>query len=226
MAEKRKKVRLLVYIVVGICLVPFAYLGRGLYYGAKTIHELLAENKHLKQAITNLTREEQIGYAKVLSQETTNGRLLTTIKFVETARDDKLKKILEKEYTIEGNIIHFDALIVKFGNKMVMDGKTRALYLWRRIYGEKMTPEEGFVIEQPGTEPQRYSDLLETLPIKQRQMFWSNIWDLANDPEKLKEHDIEAIYGNVVYSRLREGLIYVFKVSPTGQVYPEVVPDM
>jgi hypothetical protein len=226
MAEKRKKVRLLVYIVVGICLVPFAYLGRGLYYGAKTIHELLAENKHLKQAITNLTREEQIGYAKVISQETTNGRLLTTIKFVETARDDKLKKILEKEYTIEGNIIHFDALIVKFGNKMVMDGKTRALYLWRRIYGEKMTPEEGFVIEQPGTEPQRYSDLLETLPIKQRQMFWSNIWDLANDPEKLKEHDIEAIYGNVVYSRLRKGLIYVFKVSPTGQVYPEVVPDM
>jgi len=226
MAEKRKKVRLLVYIVVGICLVPFAYLGRGLYYGAKTIHELLAENKHLKQAITNLTREEQIGYAKVISQETTNGRLLTTIKFVETARNDKLKKILEKEYTIEGNIIHFDALIVKFGNKMVMDGKTRALYLWRRVYGEKMAPQNGFAIEHPGTEPQRYSDLLEALPIKQKQMFWSNIWDLANDPEKLKQHDIEAIYGNVVYSRLRKGLIYVFKVSPTGQVYPEVVPDM
>jgi hypothetical protein len=226
MAEKRKKVRLLVYILVGVCLVPLAYLGRGLYYGAKTIHELLAENKHLKQAITNLTSEEQIGYAKVIAQETTNEQLLTTIKFVETARDDKLKTILEKEYTIAGDIIHFDALIVKFGNKIVMDGKTRALYLWRRVYGEKMTPEEGYAIEQPGTEPQRYSDLLKALPIKQRQMFWSNIWDLANDPDKLKEHDIEAIYGNVVYSRLREGLIYVFKVSPTGQLYPEVVPDM
>ncbi len=105
MTEKRKKVRLLVYIIAGICLVVFAYLGRGLYYGAKTIHQLLAENKHLKQAITNLTREEQIGYAKVIAQETTNRRLLTTIKFVETARDDKLKTILEKEYTIAGNII-------------------------------------------------------------------------------------------------------------------------
>ncbi len=226
MAEKRRRARLHVYIVAGICLAVLAYLGRGLYYGAKTIHELLAENKHLKQAITNLTSEEQIGYAKVIAQETTNEQLLTTIKFVETARDDKLKTILEKEYTIAGDIIHFDALIVKFGNKIVMDGKTRALYLWRRVYGEKMAPEEGFAIEQPGTEPQRYSDLLEALPIKQRQMFWSNIWDLANDPDKLKEHDIEAIYGNVVYSRLREGLIYVFKVSPTGQVYPEVVPDM
>jgi hypothetical protein len=226
MEEKNKKSRLKYYIIAGICLVSLAYLGRGFYYGAKTIHELLAENKHLKKAITNLTREEQIGYAKVINQQIINGKLLTTIKFVETARDDKLKKILEKEYTIEGDIIHFDALIVKFGNKMVMDGTTKALYLWRRVYGEKMAPEEGFVIEQPGTEPQRYKDLLKVLPIKQNQMFWSNIWDLANDQKKLKEYDIEAVYGNVVYSKLSKGLIYVFKIDSTGQVTPETVPDM
>jgi len=226
MAEKRRRARLHVYIVVGICLAVLAYLGRGLYHGAVTIHQLLAENKHLKQAITNLTQEEQIGYAKVVAQETIDGRLLTTIKFVETARDDKLKKILEKEYTIEGDIVHFDALIVKFGDKMVMDGKMRALYLWRRIYGEKMTPEEGFTIEEPGVEPQRYNSLLEALPIKHRQMFWTSIWDLANDRKKLMEHDIEAIYGSAIYTKLRKGLIYVFKISPTGQVSPETVPDM
>jgi hypothetical protein len=226
MEEKSKKPGLMAYIVGGICLVLVAYLGRGFYYGAKTIHQLLAENKQLKKAITNLTREEQIGYAKVISQQTIDEKLLTTIKFVETARDDKLKTILEKEYTIEGDIIHFDALIVKFGNKMVMDGTTRALYLWRRVYGEKMTPEKGFVIEQPGTEPERYRDLLNVLPIKQSQMFWSNIWDLANDQKKLKEYDIEAVYGNVIYTRLCKGLIYVFKIDSTGQVTPETVPDM
>lgn len=226
MAEKQKKSRLFVYIMVGLGLVVLAYLGRGFYYGAMTIHELLAENKQLKKAITNLTKEEQIGYAKVISQRVKDGKLFTTIKFVETARGDKLNNVLEKQYSVEGDIIHFDALIVKFGDKMVMDGKSRALYLWRRVYGEKMTPQEGFVIEKPGTEPKRYSDLLKTLPIKQRELFWSNIWELANDPERLKKYDIEAIYGNVVYSRLREGLIYIFKISPTGQVYPEVVPDM
>jgi len=226
MEGKRKKSSLFFLIILGICAVPVAYFGRGYYHGAKTIHQLLTDNKHLKQAITNLTYEDQIGYAKVINQQTIDGQLLTTIKFVETARDDKLKKILEKEYTIEGDIIHFDALIVKFGNKMVMDGKTKALYLWRRVYGEKMAPEEGFTIEQPGTEPQRYNDLLEALPIKQCQMFWSNIWDLANDTKKLNEYDIEAVYGNVVYSRLTEDLIYVFKISPAGQVYPETVPDM
>ncbi|MHC4625010.1 MAG: hypothetical protein ACYS4W_14030, partial [Planctomycetota bacterium] len=108
----------------------------------------------------------------------------------------------------------------------VMDGKTRALYLWRRVYGERTAPEDAFAIEQPGAEPLRYADMLKTLPVEQRQLFWSGIWELANDPEKLKQYDIKAIYGNVVYSRLREGLIYVFKISSTGQVYPEVVPDM
>ncbi len=226
MAEKRRRARPLSYILAGICIIVFAYLGRGFYYGAMTIHQLLAENKHLKRAITNLTHEEQIGYAKVIAQKTEDGQLFTTIRFVETARDDILKTILEKEYTIEGDIIHFDALIVRFGDKMVMDGKTKALYLWRRVYGEKTAPGDGFVVEEPGAEPKRYSDLLQALSIKQRQLFWSNIWDLANDPEKLKAYDIKAIYGNVVYSKLREGLIYIFKISPTGQVYPEVVPDI
>jgi hypothetical protein len=221
-----KSKRLLVLIPVLIFAALVAYLGRGYYHNAMTIHELLTENKQLKQAITNLTQEDQIGYAKVLSQETKDGRLFTTIKFVETAREDKTKKILEKEYTIEGDIIHFDALIVRFGDKMVMDGKTRALYLWRRVYGEKTAPENASAIEEPGTEPVRYSELFNLLPPRQRGMFWSNIWDLANDPEKLKQYDIKGIYGNVVYSRLKAGLIYVFKISSTGQVYPEVVPDM
>ncbi|MFH1716177.1 MAG: hypothetical protein ABIF19_02405 [Planctomycetota bacterium] len=226
MAEGRKKLNVLPLIIIAAAIIGLAYLGREPYRAVATIQQLLTENRQLKQAITNLTAEEQIGYAKVINQEMKEGELFTTIKFVETARNDKLKKILEKEYTIAGDIIHFDALIVKFGNKMVMDGRTRALYMWRRVYGERMTPREGYPIEAPGTEPQRYSDMLELLPPEERQMFWTHIWELANDPEKLREYDIDAIYGNAVYSRLREGLIYIFKISPTGQVYPEIVPDI
>jgi hypothetical protein len=220
---KTAKTFLLVFIV-GLAVV--IYFARGYLLREITIHQLLNENKQLKEAITNLTAEDQIGYAKVIKQETQNNKLVTTLRFVETSRDDKTKKILEKDYTIEGDIVHFDALIVKFDNKMVMDGKERAMYLWRRIYGETIAPQNGFAIESPGAEPARYADLLARLPIKQREMFWSNIWDLANDTEKLKQDGISAIYGNAVYSKLKEGLIYVFKISPTGQLYPEVVPDM
>ena len=218
--------RFLPLIIIGAAIFGIGYLGKEPYKAVATISDLLTENKSLKQAITTLTDEDQIGYAKVINQEYKDGQLLTTIKFVETVRGDKLKKILEKEYTIVGDIIYFDALIVKFGNKMVTDGKIRALYLWRRVYGERMSPAKGFPIEEPGTEPKRYEDLLGSLPIENRQLFWSGIWDLANDPEKLAAHDIEAIYGNAVYTKLRRGLIYVFKIYSTGHVYPEVVPDI
>jgi hypothetical protein len=226
MAERRKKLKILPLIVIAAALAGVAYLGRTPYKAVATIQQLLTENKELKKALTNLKREDQIGYAKVIKQEMRDEELFTTIRFVETARDNKLKKILEKEYTISGDIIHFDALIVKFGSKMVMDGRTKALYLWRRVYGENMTPAEGFPIEEPGAEPQRYKDLLAALPIENRKMFWSEIWDLANDTEKLTQYDIDAIYGNAVYWKLREGLIYVFKINSTGQVYPEIVPDL
>jgi hypothetical protein len=226
MAAGSKKFGILGLIVVVVIFGGMAYLSRGPYKAVVTIHELLTENKELKKAITNLTEEGRIGYAKVIKQETVDGKLMTTVKFVETARDDHTKKILEKEYTVEGDIVHFDALIVKFDNKMVTDGKARALYLWRRVFGEKMAPGEGFIIEESGVEPQRYKDLLAALPIEQRQMFWSNIWDLANDRDKLTEYGIDAIYGNGIYSKLKPGLIYVFKLTSSGGFYPETVPDI
>jgi hypothetical protein len=226
MAYARGKIRLVSYAVVAAFVAVAAYVGPGLYHRAMTIQALLTENRQLKQALTNLTAEDQIGYAKVLSQHRENGRLLTTIRFVETARDDKTRVILQKECIIEGDVIHFDALIVKFDDQMVMDGKSRALYLWRRIYGETTPPQDGCLIEEPGTEPKRYRGLLQALPLAHQQLFWSSIWDLANDPEKLREYGIKAIYGTAVYNQFRPGLIYVFKINPAGELYPEVVPDM
>ena len=209
-----------------LTLVAVIYLAGALFYGAKTIHDLLGENKKLKQAISTLTHEDQIGYAKVVRQETRAGKLYTTVRFVETAREDRLKTVLEKEYEIEGDTVHFDALIVTFSDQAVMDGKERSLYLWRRVYGEEQTPAAGFAIEEQGAAPARYADLLGRLRLSERKIFWTAIWDLANDPEALQRHGIKAIYGNAVYKKLRPGLIYVFKISASGQVYPEAIPDL
>ena len=107
-----------------------------------------------------------------------------------------------------------------------MDGKERALYLWRRVYGEKMTPEDGFPIESEGNEPARYASLFSKLPIKHRDLFWSEIWQLADNPERLAKAGVQAIYGDVKYLKVRPGLIYAFKIDATGALYPETYPIM
>jgi hypothetical protein len=207
-------------------MIMIAGFGGALFYGSKSIHDLFENNKKLKRAIENLTREDQIGYAKVVRQETIDGRLYTTLKFVETARDDKLKKVLEQNYTIEGDVIFFDALIVSFSNDDIMSGEKRALYLWRRVYGENMAPSAGYPIEMESQTPKRYADFLGQLDLPEQDMFWEAIWDLADDPDILKKYGIQAVYGNAVYKKLRPGLIYVFKISGNGRVFPETVPDI
>ncbi|MGE4490639.1 MAG: hypothetical protein AB7E95_13950 [Kiritimatiellales bacterium] len=209
-----------------LALVAVIFISGTLFYGTKTVHDLLGENKKLKAAIATLTQEDQIGCAKVLKQETRDGKLYTTLRFIETARGNPLETVLQKEVEIEGDIIHFDALIVTFSSQAVIDGKERSLYLWRRVYGDTQAPADGFAIEEPGAEPARYAGLLSRLRMKDQKTFWSAIWDLANDPEALQQHGIKAIYGNAVYKKLRPGLIYVFKISPTGQLIPETVPDL
>ncbi|MDQ1327013.1 MAG: hypothetical protein QG641_293 [Candidatus Poribacteria bacterium] len=191
----------------------------------KSDHELITENKELKKAITNLTTETMIGYAKVITQEKRDGRLFTRLRFVETDRNDDYSKVLEKEYEIEGDIIHFDALVIKFSNQMVLDGKEKSLYLWRRIYGEKMNPSDGFSIEVQNEEPKRYSDILEKLSLDERKQFWAQIWELSNDPDRLKKQGIVAVYGNVIYKNLKPHLVYIFRINNAGGLYPEVIPD-
>jgi hypothetical protein len=196
------------------------------YFTNRTIQQLVAENGQLRTAIQNLTEETQIGYAKVVSQEVRDGKFMTRLLFVETDRSDPAKRVLEKEFEIEGDVAHFDALIVKFSGQAVMDGRERAMYLWRRVYGETTKPEEAARIETPGAEPTRYADLCAKLSLQDRKLFWDEIWALSNDPARLQQLGITAIYGNVVYRKLRPGLIYVFKISNTGQLYPETVPAL
>lgn len=192
----------------------------------ETVEKLLVENATLREAIANLTEETQIGYAKVTGQEMREGALFTRILFVETDPEDMTRRVLEKEVEIEGDVVHFDALIVKFTAPMVMDGRERAMYLWRRVYGEKMRPEDGFAIQTPHTEPMRYAAIGKKLSLSERERFWDAIWELADEPKKLESQGIQAIFGNVVYKRLRPGLIYVFKLNATGGIYPEMVPEL
>jgi hypothetical protein len=192
----------------------------------QNIEQLLTENKHLKEAITNLNEETQIGYAKVLSQEKRDGKTYTKLLFVETDRQDPLQRVLEKEYEIEGDVVHFDALVVKFNNRIVMDGTERSMYLWRRVYGEKMRPEDGYPIEEQGRVAQRYADICDRLSLKNTQLFWQEIWALSNNLQALEAFGVKAIYGHVVYHKLEPRLIYVFKISGTGSLYPEIVPDL
>ncbi len=218
--------KVLLIVLVIVVAITAAVCFKLFWSAGRTLFDLLNENRKLRQAVANLTAESQIGYAKVLTQEMRDGRLVTRVRFVETQRDEPRRIVLEKEYDIEGDVVHFDALIVKFAPQYVSDGRSRALYLWRRVYGEKMKPEDGFLIETPGSELRRYSAISSALSTRDRALFWTEIWKLSNDPLRLHDAGISAVYGNDVYQQLKPGLIYLFRIGNNGQFYLETAPQM
>ncbi len=190
------------------------------------IFGLLLENRRMREALARLTEERQIGYAKVLSQRQENGRLVTRLLFVETDRRDENRIVASKELEVPGDIVHFDALMVTFDPQLVADGRARSLYLWRRIYSDSLAPENGVPLTMsPGEEPKRYADILDTLPVRDRKLFWSEIWQLANDRERLRRAGVRAVYGNAVYWRMQPGRRYLLKLDNGGRITPEAVLD-
>lgn len=205
-------------------LVTAGILGMTFYHSTASIHELLTENHELNKAVRNLTQEDNIGYATLQSQSKNElGELQSVVRFVQTAAGDPKTVVSEQLFTITGDIVHFDALIVKFTNEYVKDGSERALYLWRRIYGETTTPADGEAIEMAGSAPERYYSITESLKLNNRDIFWEAIWDLANDTTRLSDYGVQAVFGNAVYTRVEPGKVYLFKISATGQIYPETV---
>ncbi|MDG1242439.1 MAG: hypothetical protein P8P52_07750 [Opitutae bacterium] len=221
---KRIKGRLIGTLVMLAALITAGILGMSFYHATASIHELLTENHQLNKAVRNLTDEEQIGYA-ILESQTRNelGQLESVVRFVQTAANAPKTLVSEQRFTVGGDIIHFDALIVKFTNEYVKDGTERALHLWRRIYGETTTPTNGEAIEIAGTAPERYYTITESLHLRDRDIFWNAIWKLANDPTHLSQYGIQAVFGNAIYTRMQIGKVYLFKISATGQIYPEIV---
>lgn len=210
-------------LVIAVALTA-GILGVAFYYSNASIHQLLTENAQLSKAIHNLTNETQIGYVVLESQtrDAVSGKAVNQVRFVQTAPDNPQKIVSEQRFTINSDVIFFDALIVKFTDEYVKDGKERALYLWRRIYGEETPPIDGQMIEIPGSSPKRYDSITRSLQFKGKDIFWDAVWNLANDPEQLSDYGLTAVFGNAIYIRPTLDKAYLFKISPTGQIYPKI----
>lgn len=216
--------KILGYAIALTALITASILGISMYLSSSTIHELLTENHELNKAIRNLTDEQQIGYATLQSStRNAHGEIESVVRFVQTAPGHPKQIVSEQLFTVPGEIVHFDALLIKFNDEYVKDGKGRALYLWRRVYGEFDAPADGTTIEVPGSAPERYYDITKTLKINDRDVFWEAVWELANDPQQLSSYGITAVYGEAIYFKLAPDKLYHFKISPQGQIYAEVV---
>ena len=184
-----------------------------------TILKLEQEKQRLETYLKILKRIDRRARVEVLRQaKDQQGNLQTTIRFTEV--DDAGKPVnASREFTLPGQEVYFDALVIKFDDHFVEQGdpiKGAALMVFRRIFSSTMRAEDGFVIDKEGQVPEVYAERQATSEFEKD--LWKRFWDLANDEKLARERGVRAIHGDAPYMRLEPDRVYEICLRSTGEV--------
>lgn len=185
----------------------------------KDIAEKQKQIEQLRTALRLLKVQHRLAHLEVISQAISpqTGQLETRIRFVEV--DDSGKPIDKpKEFTIEGDVVHVAALVIKFGDEYVEAGENlrgASICLFHRLYGDKQPPEKGFPLDPVGSRPAVYQTG-QQMSDWEREL-WKNFWEYSNNPAKARQIGIRAAHGDAVYQQLRPGKRYKVLLRSTGE---------
>jgi hypothetical protein len=198
------------------------------------LHQDLAakerEIERLATAVRLLTVDHRVALVRVLKQEMQTpgdpATLMTTFSFVEA--DDAGRPLEEPQtFTVRGDIVYFDAWVVKFKDVHVEQGdplRGTSICLFRRVFGEHQTPSEGFEVDPVGSRPAAYSRGSEPSEIEKE--IWDHFWEYATDPKKADEAELRAAQGEAPSMRLLPGKLYRIELRASGglTIVPEDLP--
>lgn len=204
----------LAVLVVGGATGIYVYQAK--YSQEHRINELLDQKHQLEQVISRLNTETRRAQILVTDQHTVNGKLQTTLLFVEYARDGS--SLPAKSFTIEGKWVHIDTMVIKFDSQYV--GKDDALRghnicLFTRIYGDHQTPADGFPIDEPGQAPAIYRGT-DPRVSQFEQNLWKGFWKLADDPAYRKEQGVRVANGQGLWGPFEPGRLYTITMEANG----------
>jgi hypothetical protein len=184
--------------------------------------------RRLEAANRLLKVDRRVAQIMVVDQQGVGNpeRLATQFKFVEV---DKQGNPLDvpRLCTIQGDVLYVDAWVVKFDDLHVESGdplKGTSVCLFRRLFGEKQSPEEGIELDPIGTRPKAYASGGETSETE--RAIWSDFWEFANDPKRQEAAGVRAAHGEAASIKLKRGKLYklILRASDGLSIVPEDLP--
>jgi hypothetical protein len=181
---------------------------------------LLYRNHILQQIIKRLRQDSRVAEVLVIRQGP-----VTTIKFLEY---DTLGKPLPARYfTFTGNLIQFQALVIRFSDATVMAGvpfKDKSAYVFTKVFvlGDSASETQVIEINKCYEVPSGYM-------IGERQTFferilWRRFWEYALDPETARKAGIKNAQVEAPGTRFVPGVLYTVKIEHDGGLRIDSAP--
>ena len=159
--------------------------------------------------------------AEVIVEDQTqdeDGQIWTKIKFLEYSVDGQPLEPV-KVFTVPGNVVYFDALVMRYTPEQVQEGKAKSLYLFRRVFTDETRPDMGYKLfdaDEEASPPKNLQADTEEIPIQAQQQVWARFQKCLSDPEHAKEQGVDTMYGEAVYDTLRKGYLYTLNIQNNG----------
>ncbi len=217
-----------------ILLVAAALLSAGFW-----VNQWIEETRVLRQVIDRLSADSRIAEALVTKSEwdETAKKIKTTIKFLEY--DTKGNPVPAKYFTFsarhpadprlpsggQGNIIQFQALVVRFEDRLVRAGdklRGKSAYLFMKAFvldGEKT---QEFDIAKAREVPAGYK--IEGGPSEFETKLWEEFWKYALNPKARSRAGIKNAQIEAPGSLFVPGTIYTLRIEHDGGMRIDTQP--
>ena len=207
--------RVLFYLII---LFPVGFviffLSRSVYRAqllGKVIERLEADSRIAEAIVTKTELDEK---AK---------RVFTTIKFLEYSVDGK--PLSPRYFTFSGNIIHFQALVIRFKDKLVEGGdklKGKSAYIFLKAFVLNGTEAQIFPITNVYEIPRGYK--IEGALDPYEASLWKEFWNYVLDPEKRKPEGIKNAQIEAPGSLFLPGTLYTLRIEHDGGIRIDTEP--
>lgn len=202
-----KKIKALLSLVLVFCLVSI-----GIY-----LFNYFNELKTLRAIISRFQADSRLAEVVVtaVKYDPQKKKNFTTIKFLEYAVNGQ--PLIPKYFTFSGNIIQFQALVVRFADVYVSRGdklKGKSICLFWKVFMLDGYNTEMYEIAQAYSVPQGYQLSAKTNWFERK--IWHKFWQYVLDPDSAKNLGIKNAQIEAPGSKFVPGLIYTIKIEHDG----------
>lgn len=212
-------------------LLVLALLGAAAF-GGYTLYDWYREREVLRQIVARLTAEERV--AEVWVEEyhkAADGRLQKLrLKILEYGRDGKPLPPVFCDFSVN-DIVHFEALVIRLNDQLVMDGQGKSAHLFRRAFAldDRGDTYQSCDINRPLEVPGGYR--LQVADARAREVeerYWKKFWELALDEQRRQSAGVKNAQIEAPATRFVPGRIYRLMLEHDGglTIQPGPVPEI
>ena len=189
------------------------------------VHQWWEQNRVLRKVIERLSADSRIAEVLVTKSEFDESakKIKTTVKFLEF--DAQGRALPPKYFTFEGNIIQFQALVVRFEDRFVQAGdrlRGKSAYLFMKAFALHEDKTEVFEITPVREIPAGYKVPHEKSGFESK--FWEEFWNYALDPRARHREGIKNAQIEAPGSMFLPGTLYTIRIEHDGGIRIDAQP--